>query len=192
MVKLANEMMTSALAESNVEGVHAALDAGADVDHEYTNGIPSLMVAIGTQQDHVVKLLIAAGADVNKRCRIPADAGATGKMTPLMAAVTHGNIRTVTLLLQAGAEINSTYNGLTALTFAVHTGCCECMKLLIEAGAEVNTQLLGLACNENMLLRPSAAGVLKMLLLVRPLSTSLLWFVMLAISRVWRFFWKAG
>ena len=78
-----------------------------------------------------MKLLFAAGADVNK----PDNDGAT----PLFAALERRQLKAIKLLIGAGADVNKpTNNGATPLDIAAELGHHEAMKLLIEAGADVN------------------------------------------------------
>ena len=61
--------------------------------------------------------------------------------TPLMWACRWGHSECVTLLLRAGANVNSTnpsVAGQTPLIYACRWGQTECVRLLIQAGANVN------------------------------------------------------
>ena len=84
----------------------------------------------------IIKLLIAAGADVNAKCR-------TGS-TALVYAARYGNKEIVKLLITAGADVNAkgsiVDDGRTALMVAAAKGNTEMAKLLIDAGADVNAK----------------------------------------------------
>jgi uncharacterized protein len=74
-----------------------------------------------------VKLLIAAGADVNKvsaKC-----------LTPLLAASRAGCVEVVKLLIAAGADFNLSQQ---SIFWASYEGHVEVVRLLIAAGADVN------------------------------------------------------
>jgi hypothetical protein len=78
-----------------------------------------------------VKVLIAAGADVNT-------ATSDGK-TPLWWAALHGHETVVKVLIAAGADVNkATSDGDTPLVWAAANGHETVVKVLIAAGADVN------------------------------------------------------
>ena len=61
-----------------------------------------------------------------------------GCATPLHKAVNNGDIKTVTILLDEGANENEEYMGFTALYSAAWYGQTEIARLLIDRGADVN------------------------------------------------------
>ncbi len=61
-----------------------------------------------------------------------------GCATPLHKAVNNGDIKTVTTLLDEGANENEEYMGFTALYSAAWYGQTEIARLLIDRGADVN------------------------------------------------------
>ena len=105
-----------------------------------------LLEAAKNGETELVKLLIAAGADVNQ-------ADKDGE-TPLHNAAIFGHAECVKLLLAAGADVNAkgnakvnddndddtwnSYTSCTPLIVAVGNDHAECAKLLIAAGADVN------------------------------------------------------
>jgi ankyrin repeat protein len=99
----------------------------------------------------VVRLLLAAGADVNTACIQSEEAGHSRKITMLPAMVQTGNMQLVKVLLEAGADVNavSTYwdrkNGPTSLKsslqHAVALADLEMSKILLKAGADVGSDL---------------------------------------------------
>ncbi len=116
------------------------IQAGAEIDgiSPYKSGKrAALHYAVCNGLVDIVKLLIEAGADVNKM----SDWG-----TPLYLAAKGGHTIMVKLLIEAGAKVNMQQeNGRTALHASIKE-CCdwdrqeEIIKLLIGAGAEVNIQ----------------------------------------------------
>ena len=90
-----------------------------------------LLYAAENGNAELMKLLIAAGADVNK----------SYGWTPLYRAADYGHAECVKLLITAGADVNKADRyvyGATPLYCAADKGRTECMKLLIAAGADVN------------------------------------------------------
>jgi ankyrin repeat protein len=85
-----------------VEVVKQALATGADVERRDAHGRTPLMLACRAGSFEVVKLLVEAGADVKA-----ANAGGTTcLMYAKTAAVGSGDLRTLDLLLAAGADPN--------------------------------------------------------------------------------------
>ena len=77
----------------------------------------------------MAKMLIDAGADVNKKSVLG---------TPLMNAVTNAwNVDIVELLVKSGADLNETdENGRTALFYAYASGNMDIVDALIKSGAD--------------------------------------------------------
>ena len=94
----------------------------------------SLLVAIGTKQLEMVRLLLAWGASVN----LPAERGV--KRTPMQKAAEMGSMPIVKLLLNHGADINAppaARGGGTAVQLAAMRGYIGVVELLRGYGAEV-------------------------------------------------------
>lgn len=90
--------------------VDRLLAAGADVNQATRDGMSMtpLMWAVKSFDERLVRKLIVAGADVNARnifCWSPLLQDEDGQ-TALLKAVWKGNVRTVALLLDSGADIN--------------------------------------------------------------------------------------
>ena len=91
-----------------------------------------LLEAAINGETELVKLLIAAGTDVNK-------ADNDWGRTPLYRAASEGHTECVKLLIAAGADVNKANKlGKTPLFTAAMNGHTECVKLLLAAGADVN------------------------------------------------------
>lgn len=136
-----------AVEKDNAEIVRLILDSRcADVNAKSPFGDYSILsVAITSIRDmrEIVKMLIDAGADVNKAH------GPTGQ-TPLMDAVKtiklldkkwkrdgEAQLETIRLLVASGANLDAQDNaGQTVLIHAVRKGCYEIMRLLVELGAD--------------------------------------------------------
>jgi len=98
-----------------------------------------------------VKLLIAAGADVNAR----RDENLLYGLTALMYAADEGHTEIVKALIAAGADVNAkTDNGSSVLLFAIARP--EIAKILIDAGADVNARRD--EQGETLLMYAAAAG----------------------------------
>ncbi len=94
-------------------------------------GLTLLTAAAGPGQISLVKLLLAAGADVNAKSAVDL----FGKIrTPLMAAAEGGWIEIVHILLEAGADTNASVEGKTALDFAMENKHADVVDLLRAVG----------------------------------------------------------
>ncbi|HEX7108631.1 MAG TPA: ankyrin repeat domain-containing protein [Aestuariivirga sp.] len=113
----------------DVAAITAALDAGADVNAVDGGGTP-LYFAVKRGHLAAAKLLIERGAKVNVGSRY------WGYLLTIASAQLRVDL--MTLLLEHGANPNSTFDGESVLHVAVKYGCLACVKLLVEAGADVN------------------------------------------------------
>jgi uncharacterized protein len=113
------------------------LALGANVNATDADGYSALVVveACAAHKDprraELVELLIANGAQINRRARDGSDA--------LMYAARNGDSQAVKALLKAGASVKTADNqGETALIKAVTFSCDEqTVRTLIEAGADL-------------------------------------------------------
>lgn len=113
----------------DVAGITAALEGGADINAEDGGGTP-LYFAVRRGHLAAARLLIERGADVN--------VGSNYWGGLLTIASVKARVDLITLLLEHGANPDSTSNGESALHVAVMYGCLACVKALVEAGADVN------------------------------------------------------
>lgn len=97
--------------------------------------ITPIILASSQQSSELVKLLIDAGADVNKK------GGRNLDGLPLCYAALSSTLEVVRLLIDAGADVNAVNNNnATALMYASQRREVNIMKLLIEKGAKINVQ----------------------------------------------------
>ena len=119
------------------ESVKLLLDHGADVrpgDGVQNDASPLFLAALAGDQDNIA-LLVAKGADANRRMRL------VGQFptSPLMAAVTCGNPPVVKALLAGGANIKERdKDSMTLLHWAAVTHHPEVARVLLANGADVN------------------------------------------------------
>ena len=136
--KLGATPMYFAARHGNVPAVRALLKSpDLDIDEEVLEGeiepFTALQTAAAWQSPGVVKLLIDAGADVDK-CNV--DTGTP----PLHLAAENGNTTIAMLLIKAGAEVNlaEPLHGKTPLWFAVAEHHMPIVSMLVLSGADVD------------------------------------------------------
>lgn len=149
---------TSALIEAiNINRkdiVQLLLDNGADINMQSTViGSTPLMLAASRENEAMIKLFLAKGADPNLRNihgQTALDYAKSerhraiiepfmNKEHHLMNAVVNGDSKTVKDLIAAGADPNAVHkNGISALIEAATKGYTDIVKILIDAGADIN------------------------------------------------------
>ena len=103
------------------------LDGGVDKDMLTPEGSTLLHVAVEHGHHEVVKVLVQAGADVNKEFN---------GMSPLYRASELGHPEIVELLVQAGADRALSYQNLTPLLVAVQKGHMHIVQLLMSNSSQ--------------------------------------------------------
>jgi len=120
--------------DKQVEAVQRLVNAGADANTHFDNGITALMLMAILGQADAVRDLLAAGADVNAANN--ADGG-----TALIFAVYGGSTEIVSELIAAGADLDAkdagtgNGDGRTALSYAEEKSHAEITAVLKQAGA---------------------------------------------------------
>ncbi len=117
---------------------------GADVNLTDVTGDAAIHYACRKGRTKTLRLLIAAGCNVNQVC---------GGMTPLCCAVAGGHVRCVRELLNANVAPTSGID--SPLRLAVKRSNSELVSLLIAAGNDVNDHcwnqsLVGIAANQGV------------------------------------------
>ena len=146
----------------NTEAVKALLAHGANPNaREVAHGQTALMWAVSGRYPDIVRLLLAAGADVRARTKSwkqrvllccqyyegEVDGAAVvdmGGYTPLMFAAQDGDVESARLLLGAGADVKDrAADGSSALLIAAHAEQADVGALLLDAGADANDASTG-------------------------------------------------
>ena len=122
----------------DVAGVQTELDKGTDVNAKREDGSTPLHGAAEGGHEEIVKLLIAAGADLHATT-VPMLGG--GGWTPLHSAARQGHRGIVELLIEKGTDVNAMdSSGKSALHDAALEGHKEIVELLIIKGADLNAE----------------------------------------------------
>jgi ankyrin repeat protein len=122
-------LVESAL-RGNISMIKLLLVLGADVNEfacPTSRCLTPIVAAAEANQVEAVQLLLARGANVNKRLR--------RGQTALMFASYHGDTEMVRVLLSSGADPNVVCEGESALSWAKQNGHAEIVNLLVAAGA---------------------------------------------------------
>jgi ankyrin repeat protein len=124
-------VMTVGLSRS-VEVATLLLDAGADANHEWSEGTTPIFETTADQFFDLAQLLVNRGADVNVRMG--------NGLTPLMYAARNGARRCADLFLDAGADINAVEqeHDVGAFGLALNRLDLQLAAHLLERGAEPN------------------------------------------------------
>jgi ankyrin repeat protein len=162
--------------------IAALLARGADIDaHEATHDQTALMWAAANRRPAAVRALLAGGADLTQRSRIRErkifvktsrggsyDPGAyekhvangdivfvkDGGYTALLFAAQQGDVESMSLLLDAGADVNDTAPiGMSALVVAAYSDQTAAGRLLLERGAAPNAADAGYSALHAAILR---------------------------------------
>jgi len=112
-------------------GRTALMYAAADFDRTGRYPSADYLQDLHDRKKEVIKILLAAGANVNERT----NAGNTALMYPASS----GDVEIASILIDAGADVDIQNNdGITALMCVAHNGNKKIVTLLIDAGAKVN------------------------------------------------------
>jgi ankyrin repeat protein len=126
--------LIQAIEDSDPKRTQKLLGKGADPNERNSYGYPALSIAAGSGDTTIVKLLLAAGANVNARSVNLND-------TALASAAERGHPEIVRLLVQAGADVEAKDgSGWTPLFGAAMSGNSETVKILLDAGADINAR----------------------------------------------------
>jgi ankyrin len=126
------QQSTASSIEARLAVAHALLDAGADPNAaEWGSRFTPLRYAVGPQGDPALaRLLLERGAR-------PDATDAQGG-TVLQAAAFQGNLQTVRLVIDGGADVGAADFQTTSLGYAAMGGHVEVVGLLLERGADPN------------------------------------------------------
>ena len=171
-------LVMTAARSGNPDLVRGLLAAGADPNASATRGQTALMWAAGQEHSGVVEVLLEYGANVLARSDVrrqfmKTDKGQEshpdyktwvnlGGNTALMFAARSGGLRSLELLVEAGAEVNQTSAfGITATITAIHGGDSDAglVEYLLEQGADPNSADGGYTALHAAILRGNAAAV---------------------------------
>lgn len=123
---------SEAVATGDASRVRAMLDKEPSLLTSYSDdGFPAAGLAIFFRHPELARDLIERGADVNAAARNKQ------RVAPIHAAAAVGDLDTMRLLLERGADPNARQEqGYTALHEAARKGSMEMAKLLMERGAD--------------------------------------------------------
>ena len=112
--------------------VRALLTGGDDVNAAQGDGMTALHWAARHGDVDLIKMLLAAGANVKATTRL-------ANYTPLLMASEIGSAGAIDALIAAGADPKvTTASGVTPLMFASAAGQADAVKTLVARGADVN------------------------------------------------------
>ena len=126
--------LPEAAMQGDRDAVRSLIAAHVDINAAQGDGMTALHWAADKRDVEMARMLLTAGAMVNAATRL-------GAITPLFIACSNGDARMIEILLNAGADANSTKaNGATALMIAAASGNADAVKVLLDHGAEANAK----------------------------------------------------
>ncbi len=136
-----NTPLHEAVEEGNAEIVQILVDAGADIEAEGFMDQTPLSLAAEEGASEILQILLGQSADNGTQEGEDKQAPAIGSEA-LFTAIEKGDVETVRLLVEAGADVNAAegFGGNTPLHEAVKKGDVEIVKILVAAGADVNAE----------------------------------------------------
>lgn len=136
----ANEMLSKAARTGDLKKVESLISVGVNLNEADQYGCTPLSYAALFNRDQVAALLLANKADPNIR----AESGSRSTecpQTPLQIAASMGNLRMVSMLIDAGADVRATTDaGRTALHFAAVGSHLDVIRLLLGKGANIEAR----------------------------------------------------
>lgn len=130
----ADAALFKAVEANDIEAVESALNNGANPNAVNEGGSTPIFYVVNSDQPNIVRLLIAHGADVNYAT--PGD----NAFTPLRGACIRGNIESINILLDGGANPNLQIGAMRAsvLFDAILSQRVEVVRLLLSRSANPN------------------------------------------------------
>ena len=136
-----NTPLHEAVEEGNAEIVQILVDAGADIEAEGFMGQTPLSLAAEEGASEIMQILLGQGADNGTPEGEDKQTPAIGSEA-LFTAIKKGDVETVRLLVEAGADVNAAegFGGNTPLHEAVEEGNAEIVQILVDAGADIEAE----------------------------------------------------
>jgi ankyrin repeat protein len=130
----ADTRLADAAMQGDNDSVRSLLKQKVDVNAPQGDGSTALHWAAYRDDLEMVKLLLAAGANVRATTR-------EGAITPLLMACQNGSAAMIETLLKAGSDANAVKtNGTTPLMMAAASGNADAVKMLLAHAANVNAK----------------------------------------------------
>ena len=138
-VDVKKQQFINAAGTGDYKTVENFLTEGLSVDIRASDGSTALIYAAYNGHFNIVKILIANGADVNRKSYLT-DKNYSGR-TALILAAQEGHVDILKILLENNADVNAkNQNGDTPLMYAAIRGNYEVVKILLANGADVNAK----------------------------------------------------
>ena len=132
----AGEILMTAEGHGDLQTMESLLSAGFNPNLPLRGGVTPIFIALQLPNPGALELLLAWHADPNAPV-----SSAQFSETPLQYAVRTGNVRMASILIAAGAQVNTKgLQGRTALHVAGAGGHLDMIRLLVEKGADVNAR----------------------------------------------------
>lgn len=142
-VNFGKSILWEPIRRGNLPMIKVLVEAGANVNA--SEFVRPLTEAIGFGREDIIRYLIEKGADINARGCISQNGNSRTfppgcDFTPLIQTMVERNRNLVPLLLESGANVNTSMDGVSPLCYAVRVSPPDIVRLLLERGADVNFQ----------------------------------------------------
>jgi ankyrin repeat protein len=121
-----------AIENSNLDNVNISIKSGVDVNEKFSDGDTPLVLAVIAGNCAVVEKLLLSGAK--------AEAKGSDKITPLRYALERRDFAVSKLLIEHGANVNSSDRKGTILTEAIVWGDPMIIKLIFDRNPDINSR----------------------------------------------------
>lgn len=120
--------LTLAAQKGHLSILKLLLNKGADKDQMNQEGYTAVYIASSYNQPSCLQELIAHDADCN--------ATKPGNATPLYQAAAKGHVQCLQLLIKAHVDVDTQFNGISAISMAAQENEVKCLRLLLAAQAK--------------------------------------------------------
>jgi len=129
-LEVTDQTFLAAIFQGDLTSCELFLRAGFSADLADAKGVTALGLATRSAHPGILRLLLDAGADMNRRSR-------DRDNSPVMDAAADGMVEIVAELIRRGADLSGvSRNGQNALVLAIGKGAQDVAGLLLDAGAD--------------------------------------------------------